>query len=132
MGEKLVAFAGASIYDLPRGGVPSENLEDPLLETSERRDHQRDPLQTVVGIDSSDRAERVGVTRDLSAKGALFHSASRYRPGEQVSLRFRDPISEQELEGVGARVVRTDIEPIEKGSFFCHLIAVEFEEPLPR
>lgn len=104
-----------------------------MLENRERRIEQREPLHAVMGINSNGRSrERVGVTRNLSATGALFHSASRYRAGEHVKLRFRDPISHRELEEVRARVVRTDIEPIEKGSFFCHLVAVEFDRPLPR
>jgi hypothetical protein len=102
------------------------------MQTAECRRNPRAELHTVVEINSTDRKERVGVTRNLSARGALLHSASRYRPGERVQLRFRDPVSSAEVEGVAARVVRTDIEPIEKGTFFCHLIAVEFDAPLPR
>ena len=104
-----------------------------MLSHQERRNNQREPLHAVMGINSNGRdRERAGVTRNLSATGALFHSASRYQAGERVKLRFRDPVSHRELEEVSARVVRTEIEPIEKGSFFCHLVAVEFEQPLAR
>lgn len=98
---------------------------------SERRRYPRNLLHAVVGIDTPRRKDRVGVTRNLSATGALFHSASAFDEGEVLSLVFRDPISETEQE-VDAVVVRTDIDPPTIDTHFPFLTAVRFERPLPR
>ena len=96
---------------------------------SERRDGDRTHVHADVGIDAQDRADRVGITRNISNKGALFHSASKFRPGETLSLAFRDP-SEDVEHSVKARVVRTDLDDQDGGNIFRHLTAVEFEEPI--
>lgn len=98
---------------------------------SDRRSYPRNLLHAVVGIDTTRRKDRVGVTRNLSATGALFHSASAFDEGEILSLVFRDPISETE-QTVTAVVVRTDVDPPSVDSHFPHLTAVRFDRPLPR
>lgn len=98
---------------------------------SERRTTPRHLLHAVVGIDSTDRKDRVGVTRNLSATGALFHSASSFSEGETLSLMFRDPVSKEE-QTVTAVVVRTDVDPPSVDSHFPYLTAVRFERPLSR
>jgi len=98
---------------------------------SERRNHPRHLLHAVVGIDTADRKDRVGVTRNLSATGALFHSASAFYEGETLSLMFRDPVSHED-QAVTAIVVRTDTDPPSVDSHFPYLTAVRFERPLPR
>lgn len=97
----------------------------------ERRNYPRHMLHAVVGIDTTDRKDRVGVTRNLSATGALFHSASAFAEGETLSLMFRDPVSKEE-QTIAAVVVRTDVDPPSVDCHFPHLTAVRFERPLPR
>jgi hypothetical protein len=97
----------------------------------ERRDYPRLHLHAVVGIDTVERKDRVGVTRNLSATGALFHSASAFDEGETLSLIFRDPVSKEE-QTITAVVVRTDVDPPSVDSHFPHLTAVKFDRPLPR
>ena len=98
---------------------------------SERRTYPRNRLHAVMGIETTSRKDRVGVTRNLSATGALFHSASVFEEGEILSLVFRDPISETD-QTVEAVVVRTDVDPPTVDSHFPFLTAVRFQRPLPR
>jgi hypothetical protein len=95
----------------------------------ERRDEDRLQRYTVVGIDCGDHTDRVGITRNVSAKGALFHSASRFEVGDRLILITQTPGSDGE-ERVEARVVRTEVEPPATDSSFPHLTAVEFDEPI--
>ena len=95
----------------------------------DRRHHNRQLVHAVVGIDADDRRDRVGVTRNLSPTGALFHSASRFEPGETLELLYREPGSEEDVR-VKAKVVRTEIDDPKSGSFFCHLTAVQFDPPV--
>ena len=95
----------------------------------DRRNYPRHLLHAVVGIDTADRKDRVGVTRNLSSTGALFHSASAFDEGETLSLMFRHPVSKEE-KTVTAVVVRTDIDPPGVDTHFPHLTAVKFERPL--
>jgi hypothetical protein len=96
---------------------------------SERRQVERVQRYTVVGIDCGDRAERVGITRNVSATGALFHSVSRFEVGDRVVLVMLPRGSEVE-ERVGARVVRAEVEPPDTDTSFPHLTAVEFDAPI--
>lgn len=102
-----------------------------MIDSNERRADERAAINAVVGIDTSDRKDRVGVTRNLSSRGALFHSASRFSRGERLHLMFHDPVTERDRQ-VTARVVRTDVDSPERGNFFRHLTAVEFDEPIER
>ena len=84
---------------------------------SDRRNSDRALIHAVVGIDSSDRSDRVGVTRNLSSKGALFHSASKFSPGEKLSLRLRAPGDNSDRH-IDARVVRVELEDPMSASLF--------------
>ena len=109
----------------------SKSSDPNSSESSEedRRSQQREIINAVVGIDATNRTDRVGVTRNLSAKGALFHSASRFTPGETLTLLLRRPGKDGEHR-VRARVVRTELNDPDSDSIFCHLTAVEFDTPL--
>ena len=98
-------------------------------QTDDRRNNNRELINAVVGIDATDRTDRVGVTRNLSSKGALFHSASRFSPGEKLKLLFRKPGKDGEHK-VEAMVVRTAVDDPESDSMFRHLTAVVFDEPI--
>ncbi len=80
-----------------------------------------------------ERKERAGITRNVSAGGVLFHSASRFALGQHLELRFRAPLtapthmrSEIQLTGTVVRVA-TDA----RDTAFRHLTAVKFDEPTP-
>jgi hypothetical protein len=96
----------------------------------ERRCWSRRPVHAAVAIDASDRDNRIGVTRNLSAGGVLFHTASRFQIGEYLDLTFRGPPVVPVDTRVRGRVVRACHDVRESGTLFPHVIAVEFEEPL--
>jgi len=94
---------------------------------SERRRFFRKPIQIAVSVSTAERKDRVGCTRDLSAKGLLFHSASRFAVGERVDLMFR--LARQgPLTTATARVVRAMRDRDQE--LFQHITAVEFDQPL--
>lgn len=97
--------------------------------SDERRQDERVQRYTVVGIESGDQVDRVGITRNVSHTGALFHSASSFEVGERLILLMVPKGSDVE-ERYGAIVVRTDVEPPGSDSHFPHLTAVEFDEPI--
>ena len=93
-----------------------------------RRAFRRRQLYAAVGIDSAERKDRAGVTRNISAGGVLFHSPSQFRLGEELELRIRSPIGtalDRRVKGVVVRVA-TDT----PDTAFPHLTAVAFQEPL--
>lgn len=95
--------------------------------TTNRRAQPRIPFNTVLGIQAEGRVGRAGMTRNISNGGLIFHSASRFAPGERLELKLQPPDS-VELRRVKARVVHTRIEPPELGTLFKHVTAVEFED----
>ncbi len=96
---------------------------------SERRNSDRKAIFAVVGIDTESRKDRVGVTRNLSAGGLLFHSASQFEIGEELDLVFRKSPKHKDHH-VTARVVRALHEPDGEGPF-RFLTAVQFDELIP-
>lgn len=96
----------------------------------ERRIYDRRPVHAAVAIDAEDRDSRIGVTKNLSAGGVLFHTASRFELGEALDLTFRGPPVVPIDTRVRGRVVRTRHDARESDTLFPHMIAVEFEEPL--
>ena len=96
----------------------------------ERRTHERRPVHAAVAIDTNERENRIGVTRNLSAGGVLFHTASRFHIGEALAVTFRGPPVVPVDTRVRGKVVRACHDVQESGTLFPHVIAVEFEEPL--
>jgi hypothetical protein len=93
---------------------------------SERRGFTRHPIQVAVSITTSDRHDRVGVTRDLSASGLLFHSLSRFAPGERVRLVFH---AVRRASCATGEVVRATQDP-DEASRLRYLTAVRFDDPI--
>jgi hypothetical protein len=97
---------------------------------TDRRSFARHQVHAAIGIDTEARKNRVGVTRNVSAGGVLFHSASRFEVGQRLDLYFRArPILREEMH-VRGRVVRVWHEARDHYTLFPHVIAVEFEHPL--
>ena len=93
---------------------------------SERRSCPRHPIHVAVSITTVDRHDRVGVTRDLSASGLLFHSLSRFQPGEKVWLVFQ---AAERANCATGEVVRAAQDPHET-SLLRYLTAVRFDAPI--
>ena len=93
----------------------------------ERRRFARHPVKVAVSVTSINRRDRVGVTRDVSASGLLFHSVSEFQIGERVKVVFRPPRSR--LSSTLGLVVRTRHDP-DNASPFRFVTAVVFDAPL--
>jgi hypothetical protein len=93
----------------------------------DRRRFTRHPVQVAVSITTDDRHDRVGVTRDLSASGLLFHSLSRFAIGERVRLVFQ--ASQSRANSATGEVVRAVQDPNE-ASLLRYLTAVRFDAPI--
>jgi hypothetical protein len=93
---------------------------------TDRRGHERHTANVVVGISTTERQDRVGVTSDVSATGLLLHSLSRFAIGERVTLVFRT--QDVESEAIG-RVVRAGRDT--SWQMFPNVSAVELETPAP-
>ncbi len=94
-----------------------------------RRMFKRTPVYAAIGIDTEERKDRAGVTRNVSPGGLLFHSMSRFSLGERIRLTYRSHQT-QENRQIEARVVRVASDLPSSGSAFPHLCAVEFDEPI--
>lgn len=92
-----------------------------------RQREARHPVNTAVAIDVGDRRGRVGVTRNVSATGMLFHSASRFSVGDLLSLRFRAAPFMAAEGRVDAVVVRTEKAPLETQAALPFVTAVQFQ-----
>jgi hypothetical protein len=92
----------------------------------DRRRFTRHPIQVPVDVSTSVRRHRVGMIRDLSQGGILFHSMSKFAIGERLALMFR---LDRKNGSTGGTVVRieTDDHP---DNIFRHLTAVRFDAPL--
>ena len=94
--------------------------------SDDRRRYLRHPIQVPVEVSSAVRRGRVGMIRDLSASGVLFHSLSRFAVGERLAVMFRLA----KLRGSTAgQVVRIDTDD-HPDNIFRFLTAVRFDAPL--
>ena len=93
---------------------------------SERRRYERKPVTVPVNVSTRIRRDRVGVTRDLSASGVLFHSVSKFEPGENVVLMFKVNKRHGSTTGRVVRSVAND----NADTVFRYLTAVCFDAPL--
>jgi hypothetical protein len=90
-----------------------------------RRRSARQPANVAVSITIPGRPEQIGVSRDVSDGGMLFHSLSRFDVGIRVQLLFR--MGERE-EVVTGRVVRANRDPA--WAMYPHATAVAYVDPI--
>ena len=93
----------------------------------DRRRYARHVIHVPITVSTGARRNRVGVMRDLSASGMLFHSRSRFELGDRVTLRFQ--IDETGSGSTTAHVVRTFCD-LNADTLFRFVTAVEFDAPL--
>jgi hypothetical protein len=93
----------------------------------ERRRHTRHDKQLVLSVATNDH-KGAGVSKNVSAGGVLFYSASAFEIGDTLKLAFRNPLKRRERIEVAGTVVRTQREP--RPLVLRHLAAVRFEEDL--
>lgn len=93
---------------------------------SDRRRHTRHPIQVPVNVCAGARRDRVGMIRDLSRSGILFHSLSKFAIGERLAVMFRIQRRNGATAGYVVRA-ETDDHP---DNIFRFLTAVRFDAPL--
>lgn len=94
------------------------------LVRDDRRGTPRTPAVLPVAIESDVRGARHGVTRDLSAKGLLVVTPTRFAKGDRIKIRMND------LDVMG-RVTRVDENPISSPELWRYRVGVALDEELP-
>jgi len=87
------------------------------------RRHSRHPVRFPVAIESPAKPGRVGVVRNMSQRGLLIGTPSRYQEGQRVRVRFRTR-GGPEID-LPATVVRIDHDP--SGDWLSRLVALELD-----
>jgi len=95
------------------------------MNESNNRQAERIPVYAAIGIDADERSGRAGITRNVSERGLLFHSMSRFSLGQRLELIYRSPKTRRDTR-LSARVVRVASDLSDTS--FPHLCAVEFED----
>jgi len=90
----------------------------------ERRRHARVDVFFPVQIDTTQKADRIGIARNSSHSGLLIGTPSHFQVGEELVLTFA-PVFGQPHQKVKGHVVRTSLD--EEADLFRQLVAVELE-----
>jgi hypothetical protein len=91
----------------------------------------REIVYAPTSINTPQRRDRVGMIREMSRTGALFHSRSRFAIGEHLTMQYRAESGDFTLaEGTVVRAFRDTCED----NMFPYLTAVQFvdEAELPK
>jgi hypothetical protein len=94
-----------------------------------RRISNRKPVVCPVHLDSAERKERLGITRNVSRSGSLLLTSSHFAVGDRLQVTFyvsKDPKRARKVVG---EVVRVD--PLEPGLQWRFALALRFEKDLP-
>ncbi|MGC4117683.1 MAG: PilZ domain-containing protein [Myxococcales bacterium] len=100
-----------------------------MSDSSNRRRADRRIVVVPVQIDSSERKERLGVTRDVSHSGTLFLSNSKFAIGEKLQVTFFVSSESQTGHKTEGEVVR--VEQLSSGLQWRYAMALRFNKPLP-
>jgi hypothetical protein len=95
---------------------------------SNRRRASRHVVVVPVQIDSAERKDRLGVTRDVSESGTLLLSNSKFAVGEKLAVTFYVTPDSSTGRKVQGEVVR--VEPLPAGIQWRFAMALHFAEPL--
>ena len=100
-----------------------------MSQTSNRRQATRRVVVVPVQIDSAERKERLGVTRDVSQSGTLLLSNSKFAIGEKLDVTFYVSSDAKSGKKIQGEVVRIDTLPA--GIQWRYALALHFAQPLP-
>ncbi|MCW5814135.1 MAG: PilZ domain-containing protein [Labilithrix sp.] len=81
-----------------------------------------------VGLATDAKANRHGVTRDLSTKGLLIVTPSHFSKGDRLKITVHGNDGGVDVEG---RVARVDENPISSPELWRYRVGVELDRPLP-
>lgn len=94
--------------------------------SEESRNRTRLDVCLAVELGSTERPQRVGLSRNVSASGVLVGSFSRFEVGTDVTVTFLVPGEADERRTVTGRVVR--YQPGKLTDTWPHVMAVRFAE----
>lgn len=84
----------------------------------------RETVYSPININTHERRDRVGMIREMSRTGALFHSRSRFELGERLTMKYRAEHGDYAFaEGTVVRAYRDACDD----TMFPFLTAVKFE-----
>jgi hypothetical protein len=97
--------------------------------TVERRRSERKRTFFAVELDSGEKQNRIGVSRDVSVHGMLVASPSRFEIGEELVVRvFFNDRSSETLQG---RVLRVEQNVVDSDEPWKYRFALAFEDESP-
>lgn len=99
----------------------------------DRRGTPRTPAVFTVNLESETKGLRHGVTRDLSEKGLLVVTPTRFAKGDRLKINIQQtrPDGMMEALDVIGRVTRVDENPISSPELWRYRVGVALDEPLP-
>ena len=104
----------------------------PESSEKERRSYPRHKRHLAVAIDGGGRTGRAGISHDVSVRGLLLNTRSRFKPGDEVVLGLHlDPNPRADVTSVRGRIVRVDSVELRSPFPWRYLAAVELEQPFP-
>jgi len=101
-----------------------------MPDSENRRRSDRRVVVVPVQIDSAQRKERLGVTRDVSKSGTLFLSNSKFAVGEKLQVTFYVSADTDAAHKTEGEVVR--VEQLQSGLQWRYAMALRFDRPLPQ
>jgi hypothetical protein len=97
----------------------------------ERRCHTRRKINVPLRIDTDDRKDRFGITRNISIKGVQFHSPSAFSLGDRLDISLyglgSSTVDARSM-GTVVRVERNTWDPM---SVFPHITSVQLDAEIP-
>lgn len=94
----------------------------------DRRRAERTPAVLAVAIDTPEKQNRHGVTRDLSATGLLVVTPSAFKLGDRVAVKVH--AAGDGMAAIG-HVARVDENPVSSPELWRWRVGIELDEPLP-
>lgn len=85
----------------------------------------RETVFAPANINTQERQDRVGMIREMSRTGALFHSRSKFAVGERIAITYRG--ADGQLTNADATVVRAFRDTCED-NMFPWMTAIHFED----
>ena len=102
-------------------------VADSGLVRTDRRREKRTAAVLAVALDSNDKQNRHGVTRDLSTKGLLVVTPSSFKRGDKVQVTVHAGGEDLAVTG---KVARVDENPVSSPELWRWRVGIELEAPL--
>jgi len=103
-------------------------VADSGLVRTDRRREKRTAAVLAVALDTTDKQNRHGVTRDLSTTGLLVVTPSSFKRGDKVQVTVHAGGEDLAVTG---HVARVDENPVSSPELWRWRVGIELEAPLP-